>query len=235
MPITEAPVDSQQVPETIPSRSGTSPIGTTSPNTGATAATNSTYAQGAFASGIAEQATTAYTVQNTDYQGIIIFDTSSAIAVTLNQAVAPNFTCTILNLSTGQITLTPNGGLTVNGSASLTLQPGVGCQVFFANRSWLAYSGATSFPVVPGNTPGVAHEWLASYNSSTGVCTQTQPAFGDISGTLSALQLPVGVPVVSFGAGAPAGTSTEGYIYFNVSGSPYAGYVYHSGGWQAFS
>jgi hypothetical protein len=155
-------------PVNISTRSGTSPIGTSSPNTGATAATNSTYAQGAFTSGIVEPSVLFYTVQNTDYYGIIVFDSSAAINVTLNQAVQTNFTCTILNLGSGQITLTPNGGLTVNGQSSLTLGPNVGCQVFFANRAWLAYAGATAFPVVPVNTPAAAGEYLTGYNASTG-------------------------------------------------------------------
>ncbi len=134
----------------IPSQSGVSPIGTSSPNSGTAANTNSTYADGAFTSGIAEQTGTTYTVQNTDYQGIVIFNTSSPITVTLNQAVKTNFSCTILNLGTGAITLSPNGGLTVNGNASLALGSTQGCQVFFANRAWLAYAGNTVLPGVPG-------------------------------------------------------------------------------------
>ncbi len=41
--------------------------------------------------------------------------------------------------------------------------------------------------------------------------------------------------VPTFGAGAPSGAGVEGQIYFNTSTSPYNGYVYHSGNWQAFS
>ena len=167
----------QSTPVFIPNRGGTSPIGTTSPNSGSSGATSSTYAPGAYTSGINEQGVAvAYAVQNTDYQGIIIFDTSSAITVTLNQGVTTNFHCTILNLGTGQITLSPNGSLTVNGSSSLTLQAGVGCQVFFANRAWLAYSGATSFPTVPANTPATTGEYLTAYNSSTGAFSKSTTA-----------------------------------------------------------
>lgn len=193
--------------DTTSTRTGVSPIGTSSPNTGSTAATNSTYGQGAFASGINQQGTnTAYTLQNTDYQGIVEFNGSAAITVTLNQAVGTNFTCTILNLGTGAITITPNGGLTVNGSSSITLSSGVGCQVFFANRSWTAFSGATFIPVTPVNTPAVAHEWLASYNAATGAFTQTQPAFTDISGTVATGQLPGISATITTAALTPTGT-----------------------------
>jgi hypothetical protein len=55
------------------------------------------------------------------------------------------------------------------------------------------------------------------------------------SGTVDPARLPPDVAVVSFGAGAPGGTSTEGYIYFDTTGSPYQGYVFHLGSWQQFS
>jgi hypothetical protein len=185
-----APITTGELPVIAPSRRGTSPIGTTSPNTGATAATNSSYATGAFTSGINLQSGTSYDVQNTDYQGIIEFNNSGAITVTLNGAVGTNFTCTILNLGTGQITLSPDSGYLVNSAATLTLQPGVGCQVFFADRAWTAYSGATSFPVVPTSSGPVAHQWVNSYNAATGAFTETQPAFTDISGQITTSQLP---------------------------------------------
>lgn len=223
-------------PTVIPSRGGTSPIGTTSPNTGSTGNTNSTYAPDAFASGVNDQgAAAAYTVQDTDYQGIIIFDTASAIAITLNQAVGVNFQTTILNLSTGAITLTPDGGLTVNGASTLALASGQGVQVFFADGAWLAYAGSTIIQVVPQNTPGTAHEWLASYNSATGVFSLAAVDFTDLTGSIATSQLPANVPVVSFGSGSPSGSSTEGYEYFDTSASPAHGWVYHSGSWVQFS
>ena len=202
-------------PVIIPGRGGTSPIGTSSPNSGGAANTNSSYAVGAFTSGVNEQAAAVtYSVQNTDYGGYIVFQTSSAITITLNQAVGTNFTTTILNIGAGAITLTPNGGLLVNGVSSLTLASGQGVQVFFANRAWQAYAGTTVVQVVPTNTPAVSHEWLASYNSTTGAFTQTQPAYLDISGTPT---LPVNTP-------ATTGEYVTGYNSstgaFSVSATP---------------
>lgn len=80
----------------------------------------------------------------------------------------------------------------------------------------------------------VAHQWI-SWIDSSGVPHLSQPAFSDVSGSLAAGQLPASVPVISFGTGAPAGSSTEGYIYYDTTGSPYHGYVYHSGAWHQFS
>jgi hypothetical protein len=185
MAVDLAPTDQNPNPDqpiVVPSRAGTSPIGTTSPNTGSTAATNSTYAQGAFASGVNTQASNSYTIQNTDYQGIIIFNTASAIAVSLNSAVEANFTCTILNLSTGIITLTPTTG-TVNGGASLVLGAGQGVQVFFPRPNWLAYAGTTVVQIVPQTKALVAHQFFVSYDATTGLFVSAQPAYSDISGT----------------------------------------------------
>jgi hypothetical protein len=42
------------------------------------------------------------------------------------------------------------------------------------------------------------------------------------------------LPTISFGAGAPAGTPTDGQIYFNTTPSPYNGYVGRGGAWHRF-
>lgn len=161
----------------IAGRSGVSPIGTTSPNTGAAGNTGSSYASGAFASGVNIQGTaTAYTVQDTDYQGLILFNTAAAVTVTLNYAVGDNFTTTILNIGSGKITLLPNyppadpgsALYTVNGGVSLTLASGSGCVVAFADRLWYAYVGATFIPVVPSTFTPIAGEFLTGYNATTG-------------------------------------------------------------------
>lgn len=153
----------QQIIGETPGRSGVSPIGTDSPNTGATAATNSSYARGAYASGVNFRDTdTSYTLQDTDYQGIVVFNTDSAASVTLNSGLSPrgsgnNFSCFIVNIKNGAITLTPSPTpalYPINGASSLNLPAGVGANVFFANRQWWAFSGATFVSVTEVN--GVA-------------------------------------------------------------------------------
>lgn len=172
------------LPPIIPPRSGVSPIGTTSPNSGATAATNSTYGVGAFTSGISEQASASYVLQNTDYQGIIIFDSGATVNITLNSNVTPNFQATILNLGSGSIALATSDGSPINnGPSSLTLAPGQGVQVFYANRAWLAYAGTTLIQIVPQSIGPVTHEWLNSYNATTGLFTESQPNYSDLTGT----------------------------------------------------
>ena len=99
-----------------------------------------------------------YTLQNTDYQGIIIFDSGATVNVTLNSNVTSNFQATILNLGSGAIALATSDGSAINGGpSSLTLASGQGVQVFFANRAWLAYAGTTVIQIVPQSIGPVAH------------------------------------------------------------------------------
>jgi hypothetical protein len=173
----------------VGSRSSVSPIGTTSPNSGSAANTNSTYAPGAFTTGLAvlDPSITAYTVQNTDYQGTIQFNTASACTATLNGSVRTNFICQIMNLSTGTITLTPNSGYLVNGSASITLLSGQGAIVGFANRAWTAFVGGAPIPVVPQTIAPVAGKYLTSYDATTGVFTENATAGISVTITTAAL------------------------------------------------
>lgn len=175
-------------PPDIDPRSGVSPVGTTSPNSGATAATNSTYGVGAFTSGISTHAGSSYTLQNTDYQGIIIFDSGATVNVTLNSNVTPNFQATILNLGSGSIALATSDGSSINnGPSSLTLAPGQGVQVFYANRAWLAYAGTTVIQIVPQTIAPVAGEYLTGYNAATGLFSKSSPAGVTHTVTLAAL------------------------------------------------
>ena len=202
-------------PTAIPPRSGVSPIGTTSPNSGATAATNSTYGVGAFTSGISEQSSASYTLQNTDYQGIIIFDSGATVNVTLNSNVTSNFQATILNLGSGAIALATSDGSAINGGpSSLTLASGQGVQVFFANRAWLAYAGTAVIQIVPQSVGPVAHEWVNSYNATTGLFTESQPSFADISGNLAEAQLPTAGVTHTVALAALTTLGTQGSISF---------------------
>ena len=47
--------------------------------------------------------------------------------------------------------------------------------------------------VFPQDAPASLHEWLKSYTAATGVFTETQPAFSDISGVATLAQLPSGI------------------------------------------
>lgn len=125
---------------------------------------------------------TAYTVQSSDNGSLVVLNDASAIAVTLNSVVTAPYFVFIANQGTGTATLTASGGV-INGITSV---PGGSSVIaFFDGSNWWIW--AVSF-VSPNNTPAVTHEWLKSFNSTTGAFTQTQPAFTDISGIATVAQ-----------------------------------------------
>jgi hypothetical protein len=159
---------------------------------------------------------TSYTVQTSD-NGILLFiDDASAVSISLNSMVGSPYLVFITNFGAGTATLTPTSG-TINGGASYTLAQNYTCLAVFDGTNWWA----TALLIEPQNTPAVAHEWLASYNSSTGAFTQTQPAFSDISGTVAASQLPT--PTAStLGGVESAGPTTHEWINeIDTSGVPH--------------
>lgn len=71
----------------------------------------------------------------------------------------------------------------------------------------LGYTGTAWLPqAAPASLPKVASEWLDSYNATTGVFTQSQPAFSDISGVAAPAQLPVATSS-AFGVVKPDNTT----------------------------
>ena len=171
------------VNQPIAGRGASSPIGTSNPNTGSVGNTNSSYAPSAYTSGVSALANTvtAYTVNDTDYQGFIIFNTASAVAVSLNSSVRGNFSASVVNLSSGAITLTPTSPdvtnpTLINGATSLAMASKQGATVFFSDGAWWAFVGATLIPVVPSTIAPVTGEYLTGYNATTGLFSASSPA-----------------------------------------------------------
>lgn len=75
--------------------------------------------------------------------------------------------------------------------------------------------------VVPGNMPAVAHEWLNSYDSTTGAFTATQPAFTDISGVAMAAQLPFPTATTIGGVESVAPVAHEWVDSISTAGVPH--------------
>lgn len=68
-----------------------------------------------------------------------------------------------------------------------TIAAGTSGQYWRGDKTWQALP-----PFAATKTP-VSHQWLASYDATTGLWTQTQPAFTDISGTTTPSQLAAAV------------------------------------------
>ena len=128
---------------------------------------------------------TAYTTAQMDNGALLIFADASPVAVTLNNSVTLPWYCFVTNQAAGLVTLTPQQG-TINNAASENITTGLFSVVFFDGTNWWA----AAVPIVPVNTPGVTHQWLASYNAATGAFALSQPAFTDISGQITTSQLP---------------------------------------------
>jgi hypothetical protein len=139
---------------------------------------------------------TTYATTQGDYGAVVVLSDGSPIAVSLSTQAQPWF-CWVVNLGAGVATLTPIMG-TINNGASFPLLQNCSAVVAFDGVSWWAGSS----PIVPANTPAVSHQWLASYNSSTGIFTLSQPSFSDVSGIATVLQGGTGTSTPGLVAGA---------------------------------
>ena len=128
---------------------------------------------------------TTYTVASTDNGILLILSDASPVAVTLNSALTTPYFLFATNLGVGLVTFTPTTGL-INGAATYTLAKGYLALIAFDGTNWK--TSATL--IVPQSAGPTTHEWLASYDATTGVFTLTQPAFSDISGQITTSQLP---------------------------------------------
>lgn len=164
---------------------------------------------------------TGYNTAASDNGILLILNNSSPVAVSLTTDAAP-FYIIITNLGTGTVTLAPSTG-TINGGASLSLSKNQTVYVACDSTNW----HSTAIPVVPQNTPAVAHQWITSYSASTGVFGQSQPAYSDISGTPT---LPANTAAVShqwFSAyNSTTGLFTQSQPAFSdISGTATAGQI----------
>ena len=142
---------------------------------------------------------TAYTSQQSDYGAFVLLGDTSPVAVTLNTAgtspgiVLPWFAI-FLNTNTGLATLTPATG-TISypnnpAAASMPVSEGQAAIVVFDGTNF----EAEIICVPPQDTPAVSHEWIDAYSANSGIFSQTQPAFTDISGIATTAQIGTGTP-----------------------------------------
>ena len=127
---------------------------------------------------------TSYTTGSGDNDSLIVFSDASPIAVSLTSQTPP-FSCFIANqgaLGAGTVTLTPFPTGTISyagnpGAATMTILPTYCALVAFDGTNWFAWTE----PIVPVNTTAVTHQWLVSYDASTGAFIASQPAYSDLS------------------------------------------------------
>lgn len=141
----------------VPAASSSTTSTTTSSTSTVTAAQAQTIAKAAIAAQfpaqlqlnlgkVNNQTGTAYTVQQSDYGGIVTLNNAGAVAVTLNNGlsttVSPFWWAALENLGVGTATLTPVSG-TINVAANITLATNQGAIVYFDGTNWWALTSTT--------------------------------------------------------------------------------------------
>ncbi len=158
---------------------------------------------------------TSYISQTQDNGILLILNDASPVAVSLNSVVATPYFLFVSNSGPGTATFTPTSG-TINGSGTFALAQNYFALIVFDGTNWKA----SALLVVPQNTPGVAHQWVASYNSSSGIFTLSQPSFSDISGSVAPSQLPNPTLTTLGGVEANTPVTHEWINAINTSGVP---------------
>lgn len=148
---------------------------------------------------------TAYSLQQSDGGILLLLGDASPVAIDLNTAIMSPFFCIISNFGTSTVALNATSPQTVNGGASYNVLKNQLCIVVMSGGVW----EASSFPIVPLNTPAVPHEWLDSYDDTTGLFTQSRPDFTDLSGELQAGQLLTGTSGSLGGSAMTAGQTVS--------------------------
>lgn len=130
---------------------------------------------------------TSYQTQAGDNGALVVLNDASPIAVTLAGSTPP-YGLFLVNQGTGLVTLTPaappTGTSTISypgnpAAASMPLLAGYGAIVAFDGSNWFAMT----IPIVPESFTHVTHEWLDSYDGSTGLFTASRPDYSDLTGT----------------------------------------------------
>ena len=160
IPQLKSQIDALKSSSSSSSSSGSSSSSSSSSTTGVTpaqAASIATQTIQTTLNNVNPQTGTSYTVQNTDYQGVVTLNNASPVAVTLGgdgTGVNEQFGTYIENIGAGLATLTPASG-TINGAANITLVQNQGAFVVYDGAEWWALTSvAGSGGTITGVTAG---------------------------------------------------------------------------------
>lgn len=117
------------------------------------------------------QVGTTYTFQVTDYGLLVTFNNALPVAVTLPQAAGSFavWNTYINNLGAGNVTITPQGGSTINGASSYVVTQGGGIWVVSNGTNYQVWAGA-------GSGPGGSSGQVQTNNGSGGFAGITNAA-----------------------------------------------------------
>lgn len=212
--------DLQQAVTALNTKVGTS---TTSTSTGSTPEVVNSFAQTVIAASTVigtvnnQTGVTSYNTLQSDYGAFILFNDASPIAVNLSglstsPAVALPWYTSMINSGTGTVTITPMTGL---------IEGGANFQLHANNAVTIVYDGTNYYVEAPGaqpqNAPFVAHEWLNSFSSITGVFGQSQPLYNDLGGTTQTIVNASTSGTVVFSQPFVGSSYKKIVIYFNTA------------------
>jgi hypothetical protein len=135
------------------------------------------------------QTGSSYTFQVADYGKLVTFNSASAVAVTLPQAIGSfvPWNAYVTNLGAGVVTITPQGGSTINGATTFTL--GTNAAVFIVSdganyQVWGIGSGLTNPVIVGTSLYPIATGF--EYNTTSALVANTLGAKNIVAGTPAA-------------------------------------------------
>lgn len=124
-----------------------------------------------------------YATTQADASAFIILSDASPVAVSLTGApvIQLPWACVLINEGVGLVTATPaSGTISYPNNIAAASMP-----VAQGQAAIICFDGTNFFSVIiavqPQNTPLVVHQWISAFNSITGVFSQSQPAYSDIS------------------------------------------------------
>lgn len=155
------------------------------------------------------------------FEAYAIVTTSTTLDFTFGGSVA------WIDASSGNITFALPNSLQIAATTVPTDSMEI---VIVRNDKTPAGNTVTIAATSPSLIQGAASITMSDKTAITLIAT-TDPSTGDMTWQIQTDTR----PSTTFGTGVPASTVPEGSIYFDTTGSPYAGYVYHSGSWHSFS
>jgi len=171
-------------------------------------------------SGINAQTGTTYTFVCTDATKLVTFNNSNPVAATLFAATdpcsGPGIMFSVKNIGAGNVTITPVSG-TINGSASLILQPLQGADIWNDGANYTSEGSTTAGPPPAGfpRLDQVTDQNISkSFNQGTGSLSFSGGPGLNLSGETSAMTIPLV---------AGCATTSSGQICFDTTGLNYHG------------
>lgn len=168
-----------------------------------------------------------YTIQNSDYGKLLLFNSSSNVAVALPSGATLNpFNFYAKANSSGTVTITPASG-TIGGQTSLVLVGGQSAQVASDGANWqvIILVGATGSNLVVGSSTVSGGANLSCLGTSSGILANV--SCQTVFNVQNYGWLPNGTPVSStiianiLNAACPNGVGAGGTVYF-PPGTPIA-------------